>query len=379
MLDTFRALFNQEARLYRAPGRVNLIGEHTDYNDGWVLPAAIDLYTDVAASVRADRQIVAHSKAEDETVSFDLDEVALQPAGHWSDYLRGVAVMLERSGHRLCGANLLVGGDLPIGAGLSSSAAFEVATALALTDVANLALDKRSLALTCWQAESEFVGLRCGVMDQFITCLGRAHHALLLDCRSLAAQLLPLPETIRLVICNSMVSHQLISGEYNARRQACEEGVALLAQRLPRITALRDVSLADLQRHADLLPDSIYKRCHHVISENARVGAAAAALESGDLATFGHLMAASHQSLRDAYEVSCAELDLLVELANQCAGVYGARMTGGGFGGCTINLIAADHVEEFKRQVPLSYKDATSITPKIYVCEAVGGAERIYP
>jgi galactokinase len=373
MSQTFEELRSEGARVHRVPARVNLIGEHTDYNDGFVMPAAIDLYTYAAIKPREDRRLVIHSDTFAEGVEVDLDESNPLARGHWSDYVRGVAVTLEREGHRLRGADLAIRSDVPIGAGLSSSAAVEVATACALLENSGIEIDRVELARLCQRAENEFVGMRCGIMDQFIACLGRAVHALMLDCRSLEYRSLPLPGDIRLVICNTMVKHELASSEYNTRRAECEAGVRHFAKETPNVRALRDVTLEDLERRDAVLPEVIYKRCRHVITENLRVIEAASALESGDLPAFGKLMAASHRSLRDDYEVSCLELDTMVELASQVQGVYGARMTGGGFGGCTINLVQSDHVAEFKRTVALGYEQATGFAPAIFVCSSADG------
>ncbi len=371
-------MYDMEPRVYRAPGRVNLIGEHTDYNDGFVMPAAIGFSTWVAAAPRTDRQLVLHSENFAERIEFDLDELNAKARQHWSDYAYGVAVVLEQSGYHLRGANLMIRGEVPIGVGLSSSAALEVATGYALLDTAGYAIDRLELAKLCQRAENDFVGLRCGIMDQFVSCCGRRGHALLLDCRSLEYRLLPLPEDVQLVICNTMVKHSLASGEYNQRRAECEVGVQHLAQALPNVHALRAVTLAELAQYGRALPAPVYRRCHHVIRENDRVIASAAALEQGDFTAFGHLMNESHQSLRDDYQVSCDELDLMVRLALAVEGVYGARMTGGGFGGCTINLVKAENVSEFERVVALGYQQATGHTPEIYICSAAEGAEQVY-
>jgi galactokinase len=378
--ETQTAFANQPAagaRVFRAPGRVNLIGEHTDYNDGFVMPVAIDFTTTVIVSSRADRKVSVFSENFGEAVEFDLDDPKPRAAGHWSDYVRGVAVVLEQSGHRLQGANLMIHGEVPLGSGLSSSAAIEVATAYALLANSGHSVELVELAKFCQRAENEFVGMRCGIMDQFISCAGQAGKALMLDCRSLEYKLLPLPSEARLVISNTMVKHALAGSEYNARRMECEAGVHHFAQSRPNVRALRDVDAAELQRAREDLSDRIHRRCRHVISENARVLEAARALESGDLETFGHLMYESHRSLRDDYEVSCRELDLMVELAAPVEGVYGARMTGGGFGGCTVSLVKEENVEEFKRVVTRGYEQATGLVPEIYVCSAGDGAGEI--
>ena len=366
-----------ETRIFRAPGRVNLIGEHTDYNDGFVMPAAIDFYTWAKVSPREDRKLQIRSENYNEEVEVDLDDPNLAPRRQWSDYPVGVAVMLERSGYRLRGARLEIRGEVPIGSGLSSSAAVEIATACALVAVSGWTIDKRELALICRRAENEFVGARVGIMDQFVSLFGEAHRALLLDCRSLDFRLLPLPDNVRLIICNTMVKHALASSAYNERREQCETGVKIVARHFPNVTALRDVTLEQLEQFKSELGEVVYRRCRHVVTENARVLAAADALEPRDLNQFGRLMAESHRSLRDDYEVSSKELDLMIEFAAEIDGVYGARMTGGGFGGCTVNLVTAEHVEEFRNLVTQRYEDATTIKPEIYICNAANGAAEV--
>ncbi len=375
--EKFHALYGGAPRVFRAPGRVNLIGEHTDYNDGFVMPAAIEFYTWVAMGPRHDRKIAIHSTNFSDTIELDLDARDARAAGRWSDYIQGVALILERAGYRLRGANILIRGEVPIGSGLSSSAAVEVAAALALLGNSGLSLDRVELAKLCRRAENEFVGARVGIMDQFISCNGHRGRALMLDCRSLQFRLLPLPAAATLVICNTMVKHELASGEYNTRRAECEEGVRLLAQRLAGIRALRDVSLDQLEQQANALAKTTYRRCHHVVSENQRVLDAASALERSDLERFGRLMGDSHRSLRDDYEVSCAELDLMVDLATRQPGVYGARMTGGGFGGCTINIVRTEDVSTFRENVAREYQRATGLTPEVFVSSAAEGAGEV--
>jgi galactokinase len=371
--DRFRQEFPGEPRLYRAPGRVNLIGEHTDYNDGFVLPAALELCTWVAAAARPDRRLRVQSLRVGAAIEFDLDDPAPSPRRDWSDYVRGVAVMLSRAGHRLVGANLLIDSEVPIGSGLSSSAALEVSTGYALLDLAGIAVDRTALALSCQRAENEFVGMRCGIMDQFVSCHGAAGHALLLDCRSLTFRLAPIAPSVRLVICNSMVRHELAAGEYNLRRAECERGVALLKPALPAIRALRDVGMAELTAHETALPALTFRRCRHIVTENDRVLCAGAALDAGEVEEFGRLMNASHVSMRDDYEISCRELDILVELAWRVEGVLGSRMTGGGFGGCTVSMVRADAVERFRASLAAGYLAATGIACEILVCSPGDG------
>jgi galactokinase len=375
--DEFRKLYGGPVGVFRAPGRVNLIGEHTDYNDGFVMPAALGFYTYIAAGPRVDRKLDVYSIDFNESRSFDLGNISAGPTGHWSDYVRGVAGVLQESGNAIRGANLVVKGDVPIGAGLSSSAALEVATALSLLANSGLNCSRVQVALDCQRAEQEYAGTKCGVMDQFISLFGTAQHALLLDCRSLGYELLRIQDNVRIVVCNTMVKHELASGEYNRRRVDCEQGVRFLQQFLPGVRALRDVSLSQLKRYGADLSEITYKRCRHVITENARVLAAAESLNESNLVRFGTLMGQSHLSLRDDYQVSCKELDLMVDLASQHRGVYGARMTGGGFGGCTVNIVEADAVDEFTVAVAREYESATGLQPEIYVCTAADGASEV--
>jgi len=375
--EAFRRAFGVWPRLFRAPGRINLIGEHTDYNDGFVMPAAIERSVWVAVSPRADNQVMIRSSNFPDAVEIELGATNQHPARHWSDYVHGVAWVLRQAGHNLRGANLFIHGEVPIGAGLSSSAAVEVATALALLGNSGLTIDRAELAKLCRRAENEFVGARVGIMDQFISCMARSGHAIFLDCRSLEHRWLPLPEDVSLVICNTMVTHQLAANEYNTRRAQCEEGVRLLSRRLPTIRALRDVTPEQLQCYAAELPTTILKRCRHVVRENARVCEAAVALQQGDLVYFGRLMRQSHQSLRDEYEVSCPELDLMAALAEKQKGVFGARMTGGGFGGCTISLVKSEAVPGFQCEVAPAYAAKTGLRPQLWVSSAADGAGEV--
>ena len=372
----FQERFGAIPRVYMAPGRVNLIGEHTDYNDGFVMPAAIGFHTQVAVAPRTDRKLVIYSENYSEQVEFDLDNLPAARASHWSDYALGVTEMIAKSGVRFPGANLLISGNVPQGAGLSSSASIEVAVGYTLLELAGQNIDLTKLALLAQRAENEFVGAKCGIMDQFVSAHGKRDHALLLDCRSLDYRLLPLAG-VPLVICNTMVKHSLSQGEYNERRAECEAGVRSLSRHLPQAKALRDVTLVDLTTYGHELSDTVLRRCRHVVTENARVLRAADALDAGDLPAFGELMRQSHASLRDDFEVSCAELDLMVTLAEQAQGVYGTRMTGGGFGGCTITLIKSSSVEAFQASVSAGYERATGRKPEIYVCSAADGVGSI--
>ena len=378
---TFRqhavAELGEDIRLFRAPGRVNLIGEHTDYNDGFVMPAAIDRDVLMAVQPTGGRQVVLHSLDCHGTSTFSLDEIGYDTEQPWSNYLRGVCYVLEEADFHLRGAEVLFGGDVPIGSGLSSSAALEVATATAFLALAEYDVPGEQVAKLCQKAENEFVGTRCGIMDQFISALGQAGHALLIDCRSLAYKTIPVPLGVKLIVGDTGVRRGLVTSEYNTRRGQCEEGVAILQTVLPGITALRDVTPEQLETHKALLPEMVYRRCRHVVTEDARVLQAVEVMEAGNLAALGKLLNASHESLRDDYEVSCKELDILVELARQQPGVYGSRMTGAGFGGCTISLVADEHADAFVAAVAPAYKAATGLDPQIYICTASAGAGEV--
>ena len=373
----FEKLFGARPQVFRAPGRVNLIGEHTDYNDGFVMPAAIAFSTYVGGAPRSDRKLNIHSQQFSDHFSFELDHLPEHRIGSWCDYILGVARELQQYEIHLCGANVLVQGEVPIGAGLSSSAALEVASAFALLALSGSNLPRSDIAQLCRKAENNFVGARVGIMDQFVSCTGRSGHAILLDCRSLEFQLVPIPSGVELVICNTMVKHDLATGTYNSRRAECEEGVRILARRNPAVHALRDISVDMLKQRADDLPPVILKRCSHVVHENQRTLDAARAFASGDLARVSELMAASHGSLRDLYEVSCRELDLMVEAAQGLPGFIGGRMTGGGFGGCTVNLVRRESAKDFAAQIAERYRAATGIDAQTYTCQAAEGAQEL--
>lgn len=377
LAERFTRKFGAQAGVVQAPGRVNLIGEHTDYNDGFVLPAAIQFQTSVAIAKRPDDRLVLDSENYGEQVEFGPGELPEKARHHWSDYVVGVARKLGEQGIRLPGANLLIGGDVPQGAGLSSSASLEVAVCKAFLEIASASMDGLKMARLCQSAENDFVGARCGIMDQFVSVHAKKGHALQLDCRLLTYQQLALPEGIHLVICNTMVRHAIAGGEYNQRRRECETGAQFFAGRKPGIGALRDVSLEEFRKHEADLPEPIRSRCRHVITENARVLEAGNALAEGDLERLGQLMRESHASLRDDFQVSCQELDVMVELASKLRGVYGARMTGGGFGGCTINVVKSGEVESFRSLIAEKYERAVGKRPEIYVCSAGDGVRRV--
>ena len=370
----FTAMFGGHPAIFSAPGRVNLIGEHTDYNEGFVMPSAIGLRTRVAISRSPLRKLRIHSLSFPGSFEFDSDNLPQQAIGAWCDYVLGIAVALEQSGNAPAGADLFVQSEVPIGAGLSSSAAIEVASALALLSLNNAILSLKDIARLCQHAENTFIGARVGIMDQFVSCLGKAGHSLLLDCRSLEFEFIPIPDRVRMVICNTMVKHQHAGGEYNRRREECEEGVRILAKWYPGVRALRDLSRDQLVQHRHDIPETIYKRCRHVVEENERVLNGGRCLRAGDLHGFGQLMRESHRSLRDLYEVSCPELDVMFELAEDLPGYYGGRMTGGGFGGSTLNFVEAKDAESFADQISARYQQAQGIQPTVYICSAADGA-----
>ena len=365
----FRRHFGGEPRLFRAPGRVNLIGEHTDYNDGYVMPAAIHFATWCAAAPRNDRLIRIYSANLGESIEYSLDDTQAQPTHSWQDYVQGVSLQIERAGHRLRGTDILIRSEVPLGAGLSSSAALEVAVAKALLAISHVEIPPMEIARLCQIAEVEFVGMRCGIMDQFASCLGEEGQALMLDCRTLEHERLPLPDGVSLVVANTMVKHALSGSAYNERRDDCEE-----ASRVAGVEKLRDLTEGDLPFWMPRWQERVGHRARHIVTENARVLRAAAALRAGRLDDFGAEMYASHASLRDDYEVSCRELDVMVGLARGADGVFGSRMTGAGFGGCTISLVRSDAVDALKARLIAGYKSATGRDAVIFVCRAVSGA-----
>ncbi len=447
---SFRGLFGGSPHVFRAPGRVNLIGEHTDYNDGWVLPIAIDRACYVLAQARTDNRLRIRSEqmhvAQPPSAvpgAHEIIDVALDdprpPGHHWSAYVRGVAWALREAGYPVRGADLLISSDVPLGAGLSSSAALEVATALALLGISDLPMDRTRLALACQRAENEYVGMRCGIMDQLIACFARAGHAALIDCRTLKVEYAPIDESqARIVVANTMVKHALAASEYNRRRAECEDAVRRIREQLatvphPRepaaagelgwnVKALRDISWPQIEalvgaepnslatgdwrlttapgappsrprasggprvetENRELRtenfaswPDNVLRRARHVTTENARVHAAVAALRAGDFAEVGRLMYESHHSLDADYAVTSPELNTMVALARELPGCYGARMTGGGFGGCTVNLVRADAAEQFALNLARHYQQSSGIKPEVYAVRASDAAGEI--
>ena len=367
-----RERFDAEPMLFAAPGRVNLIGEHTDYAEGFVMPAAIDFATLAAISPRTDGQIALW--AENFGQARLLKELPTARSGDWSDYPLGVLRMLADDGHAIPGLSLSLWGDVPLGSGLSSSASVEVATAVAVVAMLGLSYSGPELARLCQRAENLFVGASCGIMDQFISANGRANHALLLDCRDLSFRLAPIPAHVALVIANTMVKHSIAGGEYGSRRAEVELACSILARHRPEIRFLRDATLEDLERWGDEIPEVAMRRARHVISENLRTVAAAEALEKHDMEQMGRLMHAAHWSYSRDFEASCAEADLMVELAEALPGCLGARLTGGGFGGCTVNLVELEQAAAFKTALGRKYRERTGMDAEIYLCRASDGA-----
>jgi galactokinase len=372
-----RARFEAEPAIFVAPGRVNLIGEHTDYAEGFVMPAAIDFATLAGISPRADGKIALFSENYGQVRYFDVAELPTQPSQHWTDYPLGVISILAAEGHSIPGFSLSLWGDVPLGSGLSSSAAVEVATALAVSNQIGANYPGPVLARLCQRAENEFVGANCGIMDQFISANGAKDHALLLDCRDLSYKLAPIPPNVALVIANTMVKHAISGGEYTSRRAEVEAACAVIASHRPGVKFLRDATMTDLDRWGSEMTPNSLKRARHVITENARTVAAAEALMNHDLPKLGRLMAEAHISYSRDFEASCEEADAMVELANDLPGLIGARLTGGGFGGCTINLVEQGEASAFAERLAELYAGQTGIVPQMHLCHASGGAHRL--
>jgi galactokinase len=380
IIEEFNLRFQQAPTLLAVgPGRVNLIGEHTDYNDGFVLPVAIKRDIRIALRPRADRQVKVFSLEYGDWYEFSLDDLHYDQDLLWTNYVQGVAWALQELGISLRGFDGLISGNVPRASGLSSSAALEVATAIAFLAASNQssALDGVKIALAAQRAENKFVGVNCGIMDQYISVLGQEGQALLIDCRSLEYKLIPVPKEAALVIGNTKASRSLASSAYNERRRQCEEGVAILQGVLPAVRALRDVTSAQLETHKGLLSETVYRRCRHVVSENERVLQAVEALTTSDLTTMGQLMNASHTSLRDDYEVSSPALDAMVEAMCSVNGVYGARLTGAGFGGCAVALVQSGREQMVVDAIYEKYPKAASIWPEVYISQAGPGAQLV--
>lgn len=365
-----------DVRVVHAPGRVNLIGEHTDYNDGFVLPAAIDLGVSIAFWPTEDRRIELISAESGELAAIDLEDIGPR-RGTWADYIAGTAWAMVEAGLPISGFRGVLDSTLPAGAGLSSSAAIELAAAWALSRGDEPAMDPMRLAQTAQHAENAYVGVRCGLMDQFAVVFGRVGHAQVLDCRSLEHRPVALPAGVALIVCHTGQPRRLATSEFNTRRQECERAAAEIARLDDRVRALRDVSPELLERSRPRLDATAFRRARHVVGENGRVMSMISALERGDIPAIGQLLAASHASLRDDFEVSSHELDALVEVATMAPGTIGARMTGAGFGGCTINLVHDDAVDGFGAAMLAGYRDRTGLVPGVFMVRAVDGAHRV--
>lgn len=370
------ARFHADPALFVAPGRVNLIGEHTDYAEGFVMPAAINFATLAAISPRNDGKIVMYSENFQEEKEFDAATTP-KAANHWTDYPLGVVSIFKGEGHTIPGFSLSLWGDVPLGSGLSSSAALEVVTALAVLSLIGASYPGPKLAKLCQRVENEFVGANCGIMDQFISANGKENHALLLDCRDLSFKLAPIPADVALVIANTMVKHSIAGGDYPTRRRESEAACAVIASHRPGVPFLRDATLEDLEKWGHEMAPKSLMRARHVISEDLRTVAACEALLKGDLKELGRLMAEAHRSYSVDFEGSCVEADTMVELAQDLPGLIGARLTGGGFGGCTINLVEQSEAAKFAKALGERYAAKTGITPEIHVCHASEGAHRL--
>lgn len=375
--EKFRVLFKSQPIFYQAPGRINLIGEHTDYNDGFVLPAAIDKAIYFAAGKNALNQLRLFSIDYNETYAIQLN--ALKKTNvHWANYLIGVAAQFEKSKLKFGGIDCVFGGDIPLGAGLSSSAALECGFAVCLNDQYGLGIQDSDLILLAQKAEHEYAGVMCGIMDQFASIFGKDHHVMKLDCRTLDYEYYPfINGSIDIILCDTKVKHSLASSEYNIRRNECEIGVEVIRRKYPNVKSLRDAELIMLDDIKNQLDSTVYLRCDYVIRENIRVEKACEALLRNDLITFGKLMYETHEGLSKEYQVSCKELDILVDIVRNDSDVLGSRMMGGGFGGCTINLVKKEDTDKFIQTVTKEYKSKTGIETEIYRVKIAKGASKL--
>ena len=372
-----QARFQADPAIFAAPGRVNIIGEHTDYAEGFVMPAAINFATMAGISPRSDGKIVVYSENYEEERTYDAASLPAKGVGHWSDYPMGAVYTIAREGHKIPAFSLSLWGDVPLGSGLSSSAAVEVAAALAILSLVGASYPGPVLARMAQRGEVEYVGVNCGIMDQFISLNGQENHALLLDCRSLDYKLAPIPDHVALVIANTMVKHSNVGGDYKTRRAESEAACAVIASHRPGVPFLRDATLEDLEKWGHEMAPKSLMRARHVISENLRTVAACDALLRGDMAELGRLMAEAHWSYSRDFEGSCVEADAMVELAQDLPGLIGARLTGGGFGGCTVNLVEQADAAAFAKELVSRYTARIGIIPQIHICHASGGAHGI--
>jgi galactokinase len=370
--EKFAHLFKSEPVVVRSPGRVNIIGEHTDYNDGFVLPAAIDKSVSVAIDKRDDGEVHLYSEEFNESFITSISDI--QPVKGWPAYVLGVVDQLTKSRYSLQGFNMVLSGDVPIGAGLSSSAAVECATLFAINDLFGLSLSRTEMAGIAQKAEHEFAGVRCGIMDQFASLFGKKDFAIKLDCRSLEYEYIPLKlNNYKIVLFNTNVKHSLAASEYNTRRAQCEQGVEWIRVKYPNVRSLRDTTTDMLDKIVFEKDQAVYRKCRYVVEENLRLLAACEDLKNGDLYALGEKMFRTHKGLSQEYEVSCKELDFLVDAVSNDEAVIGARMMGGGFGGCTINLIREDAIERLSDTLSKHYKSATGLDLSVYIANTENG------
>lgn len=373
--SSFEQRFGVEPIVIKAPGRINLIGEHTDYNNGFVLPAAVDqaIYLAIGKSGSSESTLV--SLDMDQTFEFSINDFQPTKEKLWANYLMGVVAEIQKSGREVTGFNIVFSGDVPQGSGMSSSAALECGTCFALNELFDLSIPKVKMVKMSQKAEHNYAGVMCGIMDQFASMMGSADHALLLDCESLEYRHFPIELTDHIIVlCNSNVSHNLADSEYNIRRKQCEEGVSLLQKYFPEIKSLRDVSLEQLNAHQSELSDVVYKRCKYVIEENERVMSMTKAMEAGEIDALGEILTIAQEGMRSGYEISCPEIDFMADFANNREDVVGARMMGGGFGGCTINLVNKGSEDQFISELNAAYKEQFNkeITPiKVVISDGV--------
>lgn len=375
--EKFASLYNEVPLLVRSPGRINIIGEHTDYNEGFVLPAAINQSAFVAVSLRNDDNIQLFSSDYKQKFDSSLSELLPTTLG-WPNYVLGVADQLMKRGYRMKGFNLILHGEVPIGAGLSSSASIECATVFALNQLLDLKIETMDMVLIAQKAEHEFAKVMCGIMDQFASMFGKKDHVIRLDCRSLAYEYMPMKlEGVSIVLLNTNVKHSLASSEYNTRRTQCEQGVAWVKEHHASVKSLRDVTLDMLIKHVQPRDTVIFKRCHYVISENERLIKGCEDLKAGNISALGKKMFQTHEGLSKDYEVSCKELDVLVDSVKNDPDVLGARMMGGGFGGCTINLVKDHAIDKLTTSVSRVYKEQTGLDLTMYIAQIGNGTQII--
>ncbi|MEN8122672.1 MAG: galactokinase [Bacteroidota bacterium] len=371
--NKFKELFSNNPLLVRSPGRINLIGEHTDYNDGFVFPAAIDKEVHFAVAINDMSKFRFYAFDLDESFELEVDQLDKTKTS-WANYLLGVAAQYKKAGHVIKGVDCVFGGDIPMGAGLSSSAAIENGFAFALKELFGFKVSRMDMVKMAQKAEHEYAGVMCGIMDQFASMNGKENSALKLDCRTLDFEYANIDmASYGIVLCDTNVKHELASSEYNTRRKECETGVEILQKYNENIAALRDISIEFLEKHKAEFDPVVYKRCEYVVKENNRVEKAFAAIHNSDIEELGRLMYKSHEGLRDEYEVSCSELDVMYTIARKSDYVIGSRMMGGGFGGCTINLVKIENIEDFSETIRVGYMQTTGIEPEIHIVKITGG------